>query len=95
VIRRAPQEFKVACLADIRALFPSDASPFYAGFGNRATDVASYVAVGVPPARCFTINPKGVVVREGDGTEYTLGKLAQAEVLQDFFPGLESPAEAL
>ena len=27
---------------DIRALFPRDWNPFYAGFGNRDTDVVSY-----------------------------------------------------
>ncbi|XP_068641522.1 phosphatidate phosphatase PAH2-like isoform X2 [Aristolochia californica] len=43
VIRRAPHEFKIACLEDIRALFPSDCNPFYAGFGNRDTDEVSYL----------------------------------------------------
>jgi phosphatidate phosphatase LPIN len=32
VIRRAPHEFKIACLEDIKALFPKDRNPFYAGF---------------------------------------------------------------
>ncbi|MCD9639925.1 hypothetical protein HAX54_024918 [Datura stramonium] len=32
VIRRAPHEFKIACLEDIKALFPPDYNPFYAGF---------------------------------------------------------------
>ncbi|XP_077213369.1 phosphatidate phosphatase PAH2-like isoform X2 [Tasmannia lanceolata] len=43
VIRRAPHEFKIACLEDIRALFPPDCNPFYAGFGNRDTDEISYL----------------------------------------------------
>jgi len=30
-----------------------------AGFGNRDTDVESYLAVGVPASRIFIINPKG------------------------------------
>ncbi len=37
VIRRNPEEFKIACLKDIRALFPPSQSNFYAGFGNRHT----------------------------------------------------------
>lgn len=59
VILRRPHEFKIRCLEDIRSLFPPDWNPFYAGFGNRETDEISYLAVGVPPSRIFTINPKG------------------------------------
>ncbi|CAA6656851.1 unnamed protein product [Spirodela intermedia] len=43
---QAPHEFKIACLEDIRALFPSDYNPFYAGFGNRDTDELSYRKLG-------------------------------------------------
>jgi phosphatidate phosphatase PAH1 len=35
MILRRPHEFKIATLQDIRALFPADWNPFYAGFGNR------------------------------------------------------------
>lgn len=61
VIRRAPHEFKIACLEDIRALFPTDCNPFYAGFGNRDTDEISYLKVGIPKGKIFIINPKGEV----------------------------------
>ena len=33
VIEKKPEEFKISCLKDIQALFPSN--PFYAGFGNK------------------------------------------------------------
>ncbi|KAG8376474.1 hypothetical protein BUALT_Bualt09G0067300 [Buddleja alternifolia] len=62
VIRRAPHEFKIACLEDIKALFPSDYNPFYAGFGNRDTDELSYRKIGIPKGKIFIINPKGEVV---------------------------------
>nr|XP_043636898.1 phosphatidate phosphatase PAH2-like [Erigeron canadensis] len=62
VIQRAPHEFKIACLADIRACFPADWNPFYAGFGNRDTDEFSYLKVGIPKGKIFIINPKGEVV---------------------------------
>ncbi|GMI89715.1 PHOSPHATIDIC ACID PHOSPHOHYDROLASE 2, phosphatidic acid phosphohydrolase 2 [Hibiscus trionum] len=62
VIRRAPHEFKIACLEEIKALFPSDCNPFYAGFGNRDTDEISYLKVGIPIGKIFIINPKGEVV---------------------------------
>ncbi|KAI6698212.1 hypothetical protein NL676_018331 [Syzygium grande] len=61
VIRRAPHEFKIACLEDIKALFPSDHNPFYAGFGNRDTDELSYRKIGIPKGKIFIINPKGEV----------------------------------
>ncbi|KAJ4930472.1 hypothetical protein NE237_008259 [Protea cynaroides] len=61
VIRRAPHEFKIACLENIRALFPPDRNPFYAGFGNRYTDEISYLKVGIPKSKIFIINPKGEV----------------------------------
>lgn len=35
VIEKKPEEFKISCLRDISALFPSDVKPFYAGYGNR------------------------------------------------------------
>lgn len=73
VIRRAPHEFKIACLEDIRALFPADCNPFYAGFGNRDTDEISYLKVGIPKGKIFIINPKGEVAvnRRLDRKSYT------------------------
>lgn len=35
VIEKKPEEFKIQCLADIKALFPPGSNPFYAGYGNR------------------------------------------------------------
>ncbi|XP_057425350.1 phosphatidate phosphatase PAH2 isoform X2 [Lotus japonicus] len=61
VIRRTPHEFKIACLQDIRALFPPDCNPFYAGFGNRVTDEISYLKVGIPLGKIFIINPRGEI----------------------------------
>lgn len=61
VIRRAPHEFKIACLEDIKALFPADYNPFYAGFGNRDTDELAYRKMGIPKGKIFIINPKGEV----------------------------------
>ncbi|KAL2318576.1 hypothetical protein Fmac_032452 [Flemingia macrophylla] len=61
VIRRAPHEFKISCLEDIKALFPPDCNPFYAGFGNRDTDEVSYLKVGIPKGKVFIINPKGEI----------------------------------
>lgn len=35
IIEKKPEEFKIQCLADIKALFPAGSNPFYAGYGNR------------------------------------------------------------
>eukprot|EP00892_Ulva_mutabilis_P011444 jgi/Ulvmu1/8672/UM047_0010.1 len=61
MIRKRPEEFKMAALQGIRSLFPNDWNPFYSGFGNRGSDDISYLHVGVPPHRIFTINPAGRV----------------------------------
>ncbi|KAL9812940.1 Phosphatidate phosphatase PAH2 [Arabidopsis thaliana] len=73
VIRRAPHEFKIACLEEIRGLFPPEHNPFYAGFGNRNTDEISYLKVGIPRGKIFIINPKGEVAvnRRIDTRSYT------------------------
>lgn len=35
VIEKKPEQFKISCMSDIKALFPPDSNPFYAGYGNR------------------------------------------------------------
>lgn len=35
VIEKKPEQFKISCMSDIKALFPADCNPFYAGYGNR------------------------------------------------------------
>ncbi len=60
VIERRPQVFKMQCFSEIRALFPSsNEAPFWAGFGNRDSDAASYSSVGVPHCRIYTVNTSG------------------------------------
>eukprot|EP00850_Spirogloea_muscicola_P006946 SM000034S12700 [mRNA] locus=s34:300726:307620:+ [translate_table: standard] len=91
VIRRAPHEFKINCLQAIRALFPKDVNPFYAGFGNRDTDEISYEAVGIPKGKIYTINPKGEIVvnKRVDVRSYT----TLHDLVDDMFPPVNS-AEA-
>ena len=61
IILKKPEVFKIACLSNIRQLFPDGFEPFYAGFGNRDTDAVSYRAVEVPLQKIFIINPEGQV----------------------------------
>ncbi|CAH2246092.1 phosphatidate phosphatase LPIN1 isoform X2 [Pelobates cultripes] len=64
VIEKKPEKFKIECLTDIKNLFLPNIEPFYAAFGNRATDVYSYKEVGVSLNRIFTVNPKGELIQE-------------------------------
>ncbi|CAI9786461.1 unnamed protein product [Fraxinus pennsylvanica] len=88
VVRRAPHEFKIACLEVIRALFPSDRNPFYAGFGNRDTDEFSYLKVGIPRGKIFIINPKGEIVvnRRTHTKSYT----SLFDLVHGMFPSMSS-----
>lgn len=63
VIYRRPQEFKIPALRDVGNLFPEGVCPFVAGFGNRDTDIESYIAVGIPLSMIFIIDPKGSIHR--------------------------------
>ncbi|PIN10032.1 Protein involved in plasmid maintenance/nuclear protein involved in lipid metabolism [Handroanthus impetiginosus] len=88
VVRRAPHEFKIACLEAIKALFPLDINPFYAGFGNRDTDEFSYLKVGIPRGKIFIINPKGEIVvnRRVDTKSY----LSLHALVHGMFPSMSS-----
>mmetsp|Transcript_16044 Transcript_16044/g.34744 ORF Transcript_16044/g.34744 Transcript_16044/m.34744 type:complete len:967 (+) Transcript_16044:83-2983(+) len=88
VIRRRPDEFKVAALQQIRQLFPPDHNPFFAGFGNRPTDEISYRSVGVAGRRIFTVNPKAEldVLRVNYSACESYTRLREG--LEDFFPDI-------
>ncbi|XP_031435992.1 phosphatidate phosphatase LPIN1 isoform X2 [Clupea harengus] len=85
VIEKKPERFKIECLTDIKNLFYPNTEPFYAAFGNRATDVYSYKEVGVPLNRIFTVNPKGELFQEHAKTNISsYGRLC--EVVDHIFP---------
>ncbi|XP_051918923.1 phosphatidate phosphatase LPIN1 isoform X1 [Hippocampus zosterae] len=87
VIEKKPEKFKIECLTDIKHLFYPNTEPFYAAFGNRATDVYSYKEVGVPLNRIFTVNPKGEVIQEHAKTNISsYGRLC--EMVDHVFPVL-------
>ncbi|XP_061735199.1 phosphatidate phosphatase LPIN1 isoform X2 [Nerophis ophidion] len=87
VIEKKPEKFKIECLTDIKHLFYPNMEPFYAAFGNRATDVYSYKEVGVPLNRIFTVNPKGELTQEHAKTNISsFGRLR--EMVDHVFPTL-------
>ncbi|KAG2245871.1 hypothetical protein Bca4012_069086 [Brassica carinata] len=85
VIRRAPHEFKIACLEDIKKLFPEPYNPFYAGFGNRDTDELSYSKLGIPKGKIFIINPKGEVAT-GHRVDVKKSYTSLHTLVNDMFP---------
>ncbi|VDO04728.1 unnamed protein product [Rodentolepis nana] len=64
IIAKTPEVFKISCLKELRDVFPANSCPFYAAFGNRPTDVKSYIESGFDPGRVFTVNPNGELKNE-------------------------------
>ncbi|KAI6236792.1 LNS2 protein [Aphelenchoides besseyi] len=94
VIERKPEEFKIACLTDLRSLFPVK-YPFYAGFGNRETDVKSYASVGIPNERIFIIEPSGrVEIATRFGFISTYDTMSRDNTVDSFFPPLHAAKRA-
>ena len=92
VIRRKPEEFKIACLLDIRSLWPPEHNPFYAGFGNRESDEVAYIAAGVPPARILIINPKGEI-RQNKRTYCWASYPRLLQIAREMFPPVDAEEE--
>uniref|UniRef100_A0A8C9TC14 phosphatidate phosphatase n=1 Tax=Scleropages formosus TaxID=113540 RepID=A0A8C9TC14_SCLFO len=85
VIEKKPEKFKIECLTDIKNLFYPNTEPFYAAFGNRATDAYTYKEVGVSLNRIFTVNPKGELIQEHAKTNISsYGRLC--EMVDQVFP---------
>ncbi|KAL6113288.1 lpin1 [Pungitius sinensis] len=93
VIEKKPEKFKIECLRDIKHLFFPNIEPFYAAFGNRATDVYSYKEVGVPLNRIFTVNPKGELIQEHAKTNISSFERL-CEMVDHDFPVLALEGEA-
>ncbi|XP_076260267.1 phosphatidate phosphatase LPIN isoform X3 [Rhynchophorus ferrugineus] len=91
VIERKPEAFKISCLSDIKALFPADSEPFYAGYGNKINDAWAYVAVGIPKHRIFTINPKGELKHELTQT-FQSSYTNMSIIVDQMFPSRLEPA---
>ncbi|XP_013782868.1 phosphatidate phosphatase LPIN2-like [Limulus polyphemus] len=90
VIEKKPEVFKISCLKDIQALFPTCVSnPLYAGFGNKINDTWAYKAVKVPVSRIFTINHRGELkldLMQNFQSSYT----SLSDVVDYMFPPLQS-----
>eukprot|EP01121_Diplochlamys_sp_Union-15-3_P004722 TRINITY_DN1492_c0_g1_i3.p1 TRINITY_DN1492_c0_g1~~TRINITY_DN1492_c0_g1_i3.p1 ORF type:complete len:133 (-),score=14.27 TRINITY_DN1492_c0_g1_i3:75-473(-) len=91
VILRRPEEFKIACLNTIKALFPEN--PFYAGFGNRDTDSLSYTAVEMSEGKIFKINPLGSIVTVANILS-NKSYIKLNELVHEMFPPLDSETKS-
>lgn len=88
MIERRPEEFKIACLTDLMSLFPVK-KPFYAGFGNRQTDIKSYVAANISQEKIFIIDPAGNVKNASSfGFQTNYNSMLKDNVVDYVFPPL-------
>ncbi|CAH1406289.1 unnamed protein product [Nezara viridula] len=94
VIEKKPEEFKISCLRDIQALFPTHIKPFYAGYGNKINDVWAYQAVGIPIFRIFTINHRGELKHELTET-FQSTYIGQSNIVNELFPPQEDKMSSL
>lgn len=89
IIQKRPQVLKIANLKRLGDLFreadPDAPNPFYAGFGNRVTDIETYRAVGIPDSRIFIVNPEGII-ETPTGLKLPTGYNALCEMIDSVFP---------
>ena len=90
VIARAPEEFKISCLQGIKDIFPKNRNPFWAGFGNRITDVKSYRNVEIDDKRIYIVNHLGHLKDQQDKLKtYTTCYTELGTKVDHFFPLLK------
>ena len=66
VIEKKPHLLKIPLLTELKNLFPDEAKPFFAGFGNRETDGVAYRYLDVPLNNIFIIDTSSNVLRLGE-----------------------------
>jgi phosphatidate phosphatase LPIN len=84
LLRFISLEFKIIALTAVRELFSSEHNCFYAGFGNRLTDIIAYRAVGVPATKIFIVNANSQI--QHVNTLYTKSYPELAELTDLMFP---------
>ncbi|KAJ3593530.1 hypothetical protein NHX12_005864 [Muraenolepis orangiensis] len=68
VIEKKPEKFKIKCLSDIKHLFSPNTEPFYAAFGNRATEHAK-TNISSYGHLCEVVDHVFPLFSEGQGSE--------------------------
>mmetsp|Transcript_2560 Transcript_2560/g.8159 ORF Transcript_2560/g.8159 Transcript_2560/m.8159 type:complete len:497 (-) Transcript_2560:82-1572(-) len=90
VIAKRADVFKLSALSSIRSLFPPSHFPYYAGFGNRHTDVKAYTKVGLPRGKVFIINYEGQISISNRTFSHTYGSMH--ELVDAMFPPVRGGA---
>jgi len=83
VIDKEPEIFKIHCLSNLKELFLQN--PYFAGYGNKPTDVTAYKEVGIPSSHIFIVNKIGNLkhqVCESVSTSYK----EQGQMVDHYFP---------
>lgn len=71
-----------------------NATPFYAGFGNRITDALSYRSVNIPSSRIFTIDTNGEVKMELlELAGYKSSYIHMTDLVDQMFPPITAKEE--
>ncbi|KAK8814340.1 hypothetical protein WA158_008202 [Blastocystis sp. Blastoise] len=86
VVLRQPEKFKVPALANIRTIFPSNINPFVAGFGNRPTDLFSYVQVDVPCTMVYITDKSGILTCKKGTKEIVTSYIQLYDDVDTLFP---------
>lgn len=88
VILKKPEEFKIACLQQIKSLF-NGMNPYVAGFGNKITDVVTYKTLNIPTNRIYTVNELGQI--QAEYTKTTVGTYHTInEFIDSIFPAINT-----
>lgn len=83
-VSRRSHLFKIECLLDIRAAFPTGVRPLFAAFGNRGSDFVAYKEVGVPTRHIYILDTQSVVSL--GGLKFHLSSTATGQLLDCRFP---------
>ena len=79
---------KIPVLSELKNLFPEDATPFFAGFGNRDTDGVAYRYLNIPLNNIFLIDTSSKVLRLGEKQKSTYKSIA--DKVEEIFPLIEN-----
>ncbi|KAI6661604.1 Phosphatidate phosphatase LPIN3 isoform X1 [Oopsacas minuta] len=90
VIAKKPDVFKIRCLEEVKSIFPPGSNPFFAGYGNRQTDVTSYEAIGIPKSLIFIINSRGQL-RHQQALSFQSSYTNLTEYVDYVYPYLKGP----
>ncbi|KAL5111538.1 Phosphatidate phosphatase LPIN3 [Taenia crassiceps] len=89
IIQKRPQVLKISNLKRLGELFrhqnPKAPCPFYAGFGNRVSDMETYRAIGIPDSHIFIVNPEGVI-ETPTGIKLPTGYTTLCDMIDLVFP---------